>query len=257
MSEGVAGRVVVVTGAGAGIGRGLARHLGRSGAHVVLAEWKPGLLQRAAAELKAEGATYLPVECDVSQRASIDAMVDAAVARFGRVDGLVNNAMTITDFSPLAELTEADLDVNLTSGLKGTLWAMQAVYPHMKAAGWGRIVNVGSAAGIVGFKGMGAYAATKEAIRALTRTAAREWAADGIVVNLYCPVSTRHYEGTSQLATGFKAAGMAVVRALSPTGYDGDAEHDIGPVVAFLLSDECRYLTGQTLMLDGGTYAFA
>ena len=88
-------------------------------------------------------------------------------------------------------------------------------------------------------------------------TAAREWAADGIVANLYCPVSTRHYEGTDQLLTEYKQEGMAVVEALSPTGYDGDAEDDIGPVVEFLLSDACRYLTGQTLMLDGGTYAFA
>ncbi|HXY94123.1 MAG TPA: SDR family oxidoreductase [Acidimicrobiia bacterium] len=255
--SGVHDRVVIVTGRGAGIGRGLVRHLGRAGARIVVAEWNPERLKDAVTELEGAGVTCLGVECDVSDRASIDAMVGAAHRRFGRIDGLVNNAMTITDFVPLAELTEAQLDVNLTSGLKGTLWAMQAVYPHMQAAGWGRIVNVGSAAGIVGFKGMGAYAATKEAIRALTRTAAREWAADGIVVNLYCPVSTGHYEGTDQLLTDYKQEGMAVVRALSPTGHDGDAQTDIGPVVEFLLSDACRYLTGQTLMLDGGTYAFA
>jgi len=255
--HGVVDRVVIVTGGGAGIGRGLARYLGRSGAQVVVAEWNPDRLADTVKELEADDITCLGVECDVGQRASIESMIDATVQHFGRVDGIVNNAMTITDFVPLAELSEEQLDVNLTSGLKGTLWAMQAVYPHMKQAGWGRIVNVGSAAGIVGFKGMGAYAATKEAIRALTRTAAREWAADGIVVNLYCPVSTRHYEGTDQLLTEYKREGMAVVEALNPTGYDGDAEGDIGPVVAFLLSDACRYLTGQTLMLDGGTYAFA
>jgi NAD(P)-dependent dehydrogenase (short-subunit alcohol dehydrogenase family) len=254
---GVAGRVVIVTGGGAGIGRGLVRHLGHAGARVVVAEWNPERLADTVDELRAEGVECLGAECDVSRRDSIQSMVAATVEHFGRVDGIVNNAMTITDFVPLAELDEAQLDVNLTSGLKGTLWAMQAVYPHMKAARWGRIVNVGSAAGIVGFKGMAGYAATKEAIRALTRTAAREWAADGIVVNLYCPVSTRHYEGTNQLLTEYKREGMAVVDALSPTGYDGDAESDVGPVVAFLLSDACRYLTGQTLMLDGGTYAFA
>jgi NAD(P)-dependent dehydrogenase (short-subunit alcohol dehydrogenase family) len=255
--EGVVDRVVIVTGGGAGIGRGLVRHLGRAGAKVVVAEWKPDLLEAAVKELESAGIVCLGVECDVSKRASIQSMVDAAHERFGRIDGLVNNAMTITDFVPLADLTEEELDVNLRSGLKGTLWAMQAVYPHMKAAAWGRIVNVGSAAGIVSFKGMGAYGATKEAIRSLTRTAAREWATDGIVVNLYCPVSTGHYDGTDQLLTEYKQEGMAVVSALSPTGYNGDAETDIGPVVAFLLSDACRYLTGQTLMLDGGTYAFA
>ena len=89
----------------------------------------------------------------------------------------------------MAELTEAALDVSLVSGVKGTLWGMQAVYPHMKRTGFGRIVNVGSSAGLVGFKGMGAYALAKEAIRSLTRTAAREWAIDGIAVNCFCPVS--------------------------------------------------------------------
>jgi NAD(P)-dependent dehydrogenase (short-subunit alcohol dehydrogenase family) len=165
--------------------------------------------------------------------------------------------MSIPPHQPVAELSEDRLDRALTTGLKGTLWAMQAVYPHMKAAGWGRIVNVGSAAGVFSFEGMGTYGATKEAIRSLTRTAAREWFGDGITVNLYCPVSTRHYEGTAQLTQPYQKKGMAVVQALSPTGYDGDAETDLGPAVAFLLSDACRYLTGQTLMLDGGTYALA
>jgi NAD(P)-dependent dehydrogenase (short-subunit alcohol dehydrogenase family) len=183
-------------------------------------------------------------------------MVDQAVERFGRVDGLVSNAMTIPPDMPLAELTEAALDTNITSGVKGTLWGMQAVYPHMKRAGWGRIVNVGSSAGLVSFKGMGAYGAAKEAIRSLTRTAAREWAQDGIVVNLYCPVSMGIHEGEWS-PDSYTGLAMNVLASLSPDGRDGDPEHDLGPVIAFLCSDGCRYLTGQTLTLDGGAYAFA
>jgi NAD(P)-dependent dehydrogenase (short-subunit alcohol dehydrogenase family) len=253
---GVTDRVIIVTGAGRGIGRGLVRHLGAAGASVVAAEWKPELLADAVAELEGKGVTCLGVECDVQSRASIQAMVDQAVERFGRVDGLVNNAMTIPPDMPLAELTEAALDTNITSGVKGTLWGMQAVYPHMKRAGWGRIVNVGSSAGLVSFKGMGAYGAAKEAIRSLTRTAAREWAQDGIVVNLYCPVSMGIHEGEWS-PDSYTGLAMNVLASLSPDGRDGDPEHDLGPVIAFLCSDGCRYLTGQTLTLDGGAYAFA
>jgi NAD(P)-dependent dehydrogenase (short-subunit alcohol dehydrogenase family) len=256
---GVAGRVIIVTGAGRGIGRGLVRHLGRAGASVVAAEWKPDLLKDAMAELEAENISCLGVHCDVGSRSSIEAMVDAAVDRFGKVDGLVNNAMTVSPSVPLAELTEESLDTDFTSGVKGTLWGMQAVYPHMKRAGWGRIVNVGSSAGLVSFKGMGGYGAAKEAIRSLTRTAAREWAVDGIVVNLYCPVSMAIHEG-EWTEDDYTGTAMSVLASLLPTGNPrnvGDPETDLGPVIAFLCSDGCRYLTGQTLTLDGGAYAFA
>jgi NAD(P)-dependent dehydrogenase (short-subunit alcohol dehydrogenase family) len=257
MGTGVEGRTIIVTGAGAGIGRGLVRHLGRAGANIVAAEWKPDLLDDTVKELEGQGLACLGVECDVQRRDSIQSMVDQAINRFGLIDGLVNNAMTISPFGPLAELSEESFDRDFTSGVKGTLWTMQAVYPHMKQAGWGRIVNVGSSAGLISFKGMGAYGAAKEAIRCLTRTAAREWAVDGIVVNLYCPVSTGHHEGKGTMVDPYSQAGMDVVAALSPAGYNGDAETDLGPVVEFLCSDDCRYLTGQTLTLDGGTYAFA
>jgi NAD(P)-dependent dehydrogenase (short-subunit alcohol dehydrogenase family) len=260
--DGFAGRVVIVTGGGGAIGRGLVRHLGRSGAKVVVAEWKPELLEAAVAELEVEKIPCLGVVCDVGKRASIESMVDQTMAKFNRVDALVNNAMTLQPGQPLAQLSEEALDVSLVSGVKGTLWGMQAVYPHMKKAGWGRIVNVGSSAGLIGFKGMGAYAAAKEAIRSLTRTAAREWFQDGIVVNLYCPVAVE-VKGRSREVSpqpppdDFRGMAMNVLATLSPTTKDGDPELDLGPTVAFLCSDACRYLTGQTLTLDGGAYAFA
>jgi 2-hydroxycyclohexanecarboxyl-CoA dehydrogenase len=109
----------------------------------------------------------LGVTCDVGRRASVVAMVEKTVATFSKVDGIVNNAMGIPPSRALTETTEELLDVSLNSGVKGTLWGMLAVYPHIKKAGWGGIVNVGSSAGLVGTKGFGPYAA-KEAIRALT-----------------------------------------------------------------------------------------
>jgi NAD(P)-dependent dehydrogenase (short-subunit alcohol dehydrogenase family) len=255
----VADRAIIVTGGGGGIGRGLVRHLGSAGAKVVIAEINQDNLDVAVKDLEAMGAECLGVPTDIMERSSIQTMVDATVNRFGRVDGLVNNALVSTGQVGLAELSEAEMDSNIRSHVKATLWGMQAVYPHMKRAGWGRIVNVGSSAGLVGFKGFGAYGAAKEAVRSLTRTAAREWAVDGIVVNCYCPVSMRHHQGQWE-PDSYVGESMAVLASLLPAGQAenvGDPERDLGPTVAFLLSDACRYLTGQTLTLDGGSYAFA
>src|SRR6185369_13568721 len=183
----VDGKVIIVTGSGRGVGRGMALHLGKGGARVVVAEWKEHLLADTCAELTELGVENLGVVCDIQEKDQIDAMVAQTVERFGRVDGLINNAQTFRPLSPIAEVSERDVDVFYDSGVKGTLWAMQAVYPHMRSQGWGRIVNFASSMGITGGAGFGAYNASKEAIRALTRTAAREWAPDGIVVNAIAP----------------------------------------------------------------------
>ncbi|MFM7224055.1 MAG: SDR family NAD(P)-dependent oxidoreductase, partial [Actinomycetota bacterium] len=128
----VAGRVVIVTGAGRGVGLGIARHLGRGGARVVVAEWKPALLAGASAELGVLGIEHLGIECDVSDRGSIEAMVAASLDRFGRIDAIVNNAQSFRPMAPMTEVTEDDVEVFHRSGVLGTLWAMQAVHPHMQ-----------------------------------------------------------------------------------------------------------------------------
>jgi NAD(P)-dependent dehydrogenase (short-subunit alcohol dehydrogenase family) len=251
----VRGRVIVITGAGRGIGRGIAHHLARSGATISIGEYVPRRLERVIGELSELGSECLGRLCDVRHRADIDQLVSATVDRFGRVDAIINNAVTYAGPVPLSDITDEQMDDVYTSGVKAALWGMQSVYPHMRAAGWGRIVNVGSGAGVIGFQGFGAYAAAKEAIRALTRTAAREWAAEGIVVNCYCPAA---YEIREDRTTNpYLAAADARFLNQHPTGRIGDAEHDIGPVVRFLCSDACRYLTGETLMVDGGAYTSA
>jgi len=252
--DGVAGRVVVITGAGQGIGRGMAMHLGRHGANIVVAEWKAHRAERTVAELGELGIPALAQVCDISDRSQIDAMVAATVERFGRVDALINNAQTFRPQAPVAEVTAEDLDVFYNSGVKGTLWAMQAVYPHMARAGWGRIVNFASAAGMAGMRGYAAYNASKEAIRALTRTAAREWGRDGIVVNCIAPgaASRRGQDAAERDSEAYRE-----FLKDHPIGRQGDPEEDIGPVALFLCSDACRYLTGQTLMVDGGAFLWA
>jgi NAD(P)-dependent dehydrogenase (short-subunit alcohol dehydrogenase family) len=252
--HGVAGRVVIVTGAGQGIGRGMAHHLGKNGASIVVAEWKAHRAERTVGELEELGVTVLGVVCDISQRDQIDDMVARTIERFGRVDALINNAQTFRPLAPVADVLEDDVDVLYDSGPKGTLWAMQAVYPHMRAAQWGRIVNFASAAGIIGMAGYAAYNASKEAIRALTRTAASEWGRDGIVVNCICPGAASK-RGQDRAARD-PDAHERFLRD-HPVGRLGDPEDDIAPVALFLCSDASRYLTGQTLMVDGGGFMFA
>jgi NAD(P)-dependent dehydrogenase (short-subunit alcohol dehydrogenase family) len=250
--HGVEGKVIIVTGAGRGVGKGMAVHLGKGGANVVVAEWKPDLLEAAVAELEGLGVTTLGLQCNVMERTEIEAMVAATVDRFGRVDGLINNAQTFRPLSPVAEVSEDDIDVFYRSGVKGTLWAMQAVHPHMKAQGWGRIVNFASSMGITGGKGFGAYNASKEAVRALTRTAAREWAPDGIVVNCIAPAAADHHGEAGKQSEGYR-----IFIENCPMGRQGDPELDIGPLAWFLCSDATRYVTGHTYMADGGAFMWA
>ena len=245
----VSDRVIIVTGAGRGIGRGIAEHLARRGATVVAAEYRANRLADVAGALDEIGGAHLEVACDVGDREAVFSMVAETVDRFGRVDGLVNNAQSFRPVMNLEDVTDDDLNVLFDTGPKGTLWGMQAVFPHMKAQGWGRIVNVGSSNGRRGAEGYGPYNASKEAIRGLTRTAAREWGRYGIVVNCYCPASAAHHPVPDD---DQRRAAYDAMYKDHPMGRDGDAEDDIAPVVAFLCSDACRYLTGETFMIDGG-----
>jgi NAD(P)-dependent dehydrogenase (short-subunit alcohol dehydrogenase family) len=248
----VDGKVVIITGSGRGVGKGMALHLGKGGARVVVAEWKQHLLDEAGAELDALGIEHLGVVCDIQDRDQIDAMVARTVERFGRVDGLINNAQTFRPMADAANVSADDFDVFYNSGVKGTLWAMQAVYPHMKEQQWGRIVNFASSMGITGGRGFAAYNASKEAIRALTRTAAREWAVDGIVINAIAPAAATHHGEAGKQSEGYRQ-----FIENCPMHRQGDPELDIGPIAWFLCSDACRYLTGHTFMADGGAFMWA
>jgi NAD(P)-dependent dehydrogenase (short-subunit alcohol dehydrogenase family) len=252
MSE-VDGRVVIITGAGQGIGYGMARHLASHGARVAVVDWKAHRVERAVAELEGMGADAMGSVTDITDHRSILDMVADVTARFGRVDALINNAHTFTSRSPLVDVTDDDIDTNQAT-VKGTLWAMQAVYPLMRDAGWGRIVNIASASGITGMAGYGAYNASKEAIRAITRTAAREWGRDGIVVNAIAPgaASKRGLDAAQRNDAEYRQ-----FMKDHPMGRQGDPEEDIGPVARFLCSDACRFVTGQTLMVDGGAFLWA
>ena len=245
----LADKVVIVTGAGQGVGLGIARALATEGANLVLTGRTQAKLDRAAEELSELGAKVLIAPGDTRNRADAVRTVELAVERFGRIDALINNAQSSNPGVPLESVTDDDWCTTLESGLYGTLYFMQAVLPHMKSQGRGAIVNFASRTGIEGLKGFGAYAAAKEGIRGLSRVAAREWGAHGVTVNVICPAAL-----TPAADAYLDANPQERTRYLSEIalGRFGDAQRDIGRAVAFLCSEDANFITGQTISVDGG-----
>ncbi|RSN63790.1 SDR family NAD(P)-dependent oxidoreductase [Actinomadura sp. WAC 06369] len=248
----LAGRVAVVTGAGDGIGRGVARRFAAEGARVVVAELDAAAGARVAAELADEfGAEARFVPTDVTVRAQVEAMVAAAVDTWGSVDVLVNNAWGAGTVGRVEHKTDEQLARGFAMGYYGPLWAMQAAFPHMRARGWGRVINMCSLNGVNAHMGTLEYNSAKEALRTLTRTAAREWAPTGVVVNAVCPgAKSAAFRRTVAEHPEIEAAADAA----NPMGRLGDPEDDIAPVALFLASEDARYLTGNTLFADGGAH---
>ena len=246
------GRVAVVTGAGDGIGRGIARRFATEGARVLVVDLNEATASAVTQEIVDElGGDAHMLVADVERKPEVLAMIQTATDRWGGVDILVNNAWGGQSFGPVEEKTDDQLAHGFGLAFYGPLWAMQAAFPYMKAQGWGRVINMCSGAGVNAFPGTLEYNAAKEALRTLTRTAAREWAPHGIVANAICPGAKgsgmrRRYEIDPDLESQLDAS--------NPMGRVGDPETDIGPVAVFLASDDCRYFTGNTLFVDGGSH---
>ena len=242
-------KVAVVTGAGRGIGRGIARRFAKEGAAVVVAEIDRERGEAAAAELRSSDATASFVHTDVGERASIERMVDATLRAHGRIDVLVNNAQGFTPFARVEHASDASFEVSLRTGLYGTLWAMQAVFPAMRERGGGRIINLVSLNGINAHKYTAPYNSAKEAIRSLSRTAAVEWGPHGILVNVIAPGAATPASRAFEEANPETAQ---AIRRMTPLGHLGDPEDEIAPVAVFLASDDAKYVTGNTIYADGG-----
>lgn len=242
----LAGRVAVVTGGGDGIGAAVARAYAAEGARVVVAE-----LSEESGRAVADEVDGLFVRTDVGKRDQVEAMVRAALDTWGSVDILVNNAWGAANVSRVETKTDAEIDSALSVGFRGPLWAMQAAYPHMKERGWGRVVNMCSLNGVNAHVGTLEYNAAKEALRTLTRTAAREWAPTGVVVNALCPGAK---SAAFRRVMGDHPELEQMADRGNPMGRIGDPLADIAPVAVFLASDDCRYLTGNTLFVDGGAH---
>jgi NAD(P)-dependent dehydrogenase (short-subunit alcohol dehydrogenase family) len=241
------GRVAVVTGSGQGIGRGIAHALAREGCAVSLSGRHADNVESVAAEL--EGSRVLASVCDVGQRDDVEAMVARTNEELGTIDVVVNNAQGGKEGEiPIDVVSEAQVLEAFRTGPLGSLFVTQACLPSLRVRG-GSVVNMGSSLGISGAAGYGAYAMAKEAIRAFTKVAARELGPHGIRVNTICPAAMS--ASTERFIEDYPDEFGAFLRS-SALRRIGDPELDIGRAVVALVSDDFRYLTGATLMLDGG-----
>lgn len=236
--------VVIVTGGAAGIGGAITTVLTQRGASVVAVD-----LDEAAGQQKVDSNPdqIVFLKGDISKSSVAKEAVEMAVAKFGKLTGLVNNAHASRQ-KPLMELTEEDWALSMGTGLQGTLNFMKAAYPELKKIK-GAIVNFGSGAALTGQKYQASYAAAKEAIRGLSRVAANEWAEDGIRVNIVSPLALT--EGVKKWKEVHPDQYQEIIDK-HPMHRFGDPEKDVAPIVAFLLSEDSQYMTGQTLMADGG-----
>jgi NAD(P)-dependent dehydrogenase (short-subunit alcohol dehydrogenase family) len=244
-----AGQVVMITGAASGFGELLARELAAMGARLVLGDRNHEGLQRVARELRADGAEVVDLHCDVTREAEVKAMVDAAVASFGRLDVGVNNAGMSTPMKALIDTLEADLDLNFAVNAKGVFFGMKHQIAQMLKQGGGVILNVASMAGLGGAPKLAAYSAAKHAVIGLTRTGAAEYARRNIRVNAVCPF----YSSTPMVTEGL-AEQVEYLSQASPMKRLGTPGETVA-VMLMLCARENSYMTGQAVAVDGGVSA--
>ncbi len=247
------GRAVLSDGSCGSIGYGIATAYAKEGANLVLTGRNTKKLDDAKEELeRLYGIRVLTSAADVSAGSDNEAVVNEVVSKtmeaFGRIDVLINNAQASASGVTLADHTTEQFDLALYSGLYAAFYYMKACYPHLKETK-GTVINFASGAGLFGNFGQCAYAAAKEGIRGLSRVAATEWGKDGINVNVICPLAwTAQLE---QFEKAYPDAFKANVH-MPPMGHYGDVEKEIGRVCVQLASPDFKYLSGETLTLEGG-----
>ncbi len=247
----LAGRVVIVTGAGQGVGEGIARRLAGEGAAVVIAARRADTGEPVAASIRDDGGRAVCIVTDVTSRASVEACVATTVAEFGGLDVLVHNAFAGGIASRL-ESTPPDawFQMSATSAW-GSFWCARAAHPHLAASDQGRLILLTSPSGFEGSANIPLYSPAKAAQRAMAKSLAREWGPDGITVNCIAPVAE-----TPALAGAFEQVPTlrGAIEARTPLGRIGDPTTDIGGVALFLASADSAYVSGQTIVCDGGSF---
>ncbi len=248
-------KVVLISGAAAGIGRSTAIAAAAQGAHLVLADIELEGAQQVASQIRKAGGNAMALRADICNATEVDAMVASAVAHFGRLDGAFNNAGINQGHvgmpnRKLADMDEAAFERLMSTNVKGTWLCMRAELQHMSRQGSGNIVNTSSIVGLRGRAGSGAYSTSKHAINGLTLSAALEYADAGIRINAVCPGLIR----TDFLRPALDNFGEETLVGSIPLRRLGEPD-DVAEMVVWLLSDHARYVTGSLLGVDGGFMA--
>ena len=241
-------KAVIITGGAGGIGSGMARAMAKEGAKVAIVDLNEEQGNAVAVELQKISPDSMFIKADLTERERLHEIVDTVVEKYGKLDVLVNNAHASRQVN-FEDTTQEDMDFSFNTGFYPTFYLMQSAFPHLKESK-GSIINFASGAGLEGQKTQTAYAAAKEAIRAISKVAANEWGEHGINVNIISPIAMT--PGVEAWSKEHPETFEAIVSKV-PMKRWGDPEKDIGPIAVFLASEDSNYMTGQTLMADGGS----
>lgn len=245
---GLDGRVAVITGASRGIGRAIAESMAAAGARVVVASRKLDACELVVASIAKAGGEAISVQCNVSDKEQLAGLVDAAVKAWKRLDILVCNAASNPHFGPMSTISDEVYEKIMGSNVRSNFWLCNMAAPHMAAGGGGSIIVISSIVGAQGSRMLGVYGISKAADAALVRNLAVEWGAKGIRANAIAPGLIRT---DFSRALWQDPAALARLERFTPVPRIGEPR-DIGGVAVFLASDAAAYLTGQTLVVDGG-----
>jgi meso-butanediol dehydrogenase / (S,S)-butanediol dehydrogenase / diacetyl reductase len=246
----------VITGSAQGIGKAIATRLGNDGFNIIISDLQEDKASETVQELKNNGIEAISIPANVSKRDDLFQLVKKAAEAFGSVDVFVNNA-GVDQVAPILEVSEDDLNKIFSINVNGTVFGMQAAAEQMKKQGGGKIINACSIAGHKGFSFLGAYSATKFAVRGLTQVAAQELAQDKITVNAYCPgvVGTSMWERIDDKMVDYMGLekGQAFEKFTNDIALGRSEEpEDVAKFVSYLASEDADYMTGQAILIDGG-----
>lgn len=242
-------KTILITGSARGIGFGIAKAFAEEGADLVLTDIRENILQQAKEELEAKyGVSVLAQKADGSDEKAVESVIQNTIQKFGRLNVVINNAQASKSGFAFMEQTKDDLNLALSSGLYSAFFYMQKAFPYLKKS-QGSVINFASSAGMCGQPGQSTYAASKEAIRGMSRCIAAEWGPYNINVNIVCPLAmTEHLKSWKAEHPDLYSKTIHDI----PLNRFGDPKDDIGRVCTFLASEDANYITGETISVQGG-----